>query len=111
MDIFGAFFEEQIIGIIGFKQETLKKIEHSGELVSLYIAPKFRSQGIGGSLVKHAIEHAQNQVSQLCLYCITENDELIRFYEKHGFTTLGVYPRGMKLGEKFYDTNIMFLTL
>lgn len=110
-DIFGAFFEEQIIGVIGFKPETLKKTSHNGELLSLYISPAFRDKDIGGNLIKHAIEYAKSHVSQLCLHCITENRALVRFYEKHGFTTIGVYPKGMKLGKKFYDTNIMFRAL
>lgn len=110
-DIFGAFHEGQIIGIIGFNRPVLKKIRHEGELISLYITPEFRSLGIGSSLMKHAIEYAKSYVLQLCLYCNTENHALIKFYEKHGFTTFGLYPRGMKAGDRFYDANIMFLKL
>lgn len=108
LDIFGAFFEERIVGIIGFKAETMQKVSHNGELVSMYITPDFRNIGVGSALINHAIRHAQNQVSQLCLHCITDNQALVRFYEKQGFTIIGVYPKGMKLGDKYYDTAIMF---
>ena len=111
VNIFGAFFEEQLVGIIGFKQETFKKIKHNGELISLYVYDAFRNQGIGSNLIKYTIEYAKSKVLQLSIHCNTENQALVKFYEKHGFNSIGIHPKAMKLGERFYDSTTMFQIL
>lgn len=109
--IFGIFHKDEIIGSVGLEMPSLTKIRHNGDLISLYIAPEHRSKGAGSKLLNHLIEYTRDKLLQLSLYCISDSHGAIKFYEKHGFVTMGVYPRSLKSGDKFYDSNMMFLKL
>lgn len=110
--IFGIFYEDEIIGSAGLEISSLIKLKHNGDLVGFYVAPEHRGKGAGSKLLNHIIEYSRmKQVLQLSLHCISDGYSAIKFYEKHGFLTIGVYPRSLKSGDKFYDSNMMFLKL
>lgn len=108
---FGIFHEGEIIGSVGIELQSLTKIKHDGGVLGLYVAPEHRGKGAGSILLNHLIEYAKDIVLQLSLYCISDSHDAIKFYEKHGFVTIGIYPRSLKTGDKFYDSNMMFLKL
>lgn len=108
---FAIFNYDKIIGSVSLEIPSLTKIKHDGGVLGLYIAPEHRSKNAGGALLSHLIEYAKGKVVQLSLYCISESLNAIKFYEKHGFVTTGIYPRSLKMGDKFYDSNMMFLKL
>ena len=108
---FGLFYDNKIIGQVNFGVLPIKRTLHDGYLTGMYVTPSHRDKGIGSILLQAVIKYAQDKVIQLHLECISENKGVIKFYEKHGFVTFGTHPRALKDGDKFYDTNFMFLKL
>lgn len=109
--IIGIFHKGEIIGSVRLELQLLTKIKHDGGVLGLYVSPEHRGRGAGSVLLNHLIKYARDIVLQLSLYCISDSHDAIKFYEKHGFVTIGIYPRSLKAGDRFYDSNMMFLKL
>ena len=56
-----------------------------GTVHNLYIKPGYQGQGIGHALIETA---KASSGGQLMLWVFEPNEGAIRFYERHGFTTL-----------------------
>jgi ribosomal protein S18 acetylase RimI-like enzyme len=58
-------------------------------IVSIAVAPAFRSRGIGAALLEH-VERAYRQRSRHLFLCVSSfNPRARRFYERHGFEAVG----------------------
>lgn len=72
-------------------------------LVSMWVAPEHRGQGVGRMLVAQVHEWARaQQVKALLLMVTSSNDGALRFYEQLGFTPTGKtepYPHDAALVE------------
>jgi GNAT superfamily N-acetyltransferase len=68
--------------------------ERTGELETLSILPSERNHGVGGALLSAVREHLRDLgVSELALHVVAGNDDAMRFYERHGFDTFGLWLR------------------
>jgi ribosomal protein S18 acetylase RimI-like enzyme len=57
-----------------------------GELAELYVNPAFRSQGIGGQLLRRAVElFRQRKVTFAAVWTRESNPQAVRLYEEAGF--------------------------
>lgn len=56
-----------------------------GTIHNLYVLPGYQGQGIGHALIEMAKE---SSAGQLRLWVFEPNEGAIRFYRRHGFTTL-----------------------
>src|SRR5256885_1139939 len=54
----GAFLDNHLCGICGFKREARRSARHRGELVQLYVAPTATGRGIGRQLVAGVVSEA-----------------------------------------------------
>ena len=109
----GAFVDDQLVGIVGFYRETALKIQHKGSIVSMYVLPEYRSQGIARALLTEAIERARclPGLTQLLLGVMETQTAAKRLYESLGFTVYGREPRAIKIGGEFFDEEFMVLNL
>ena len=105
--IFGAFMEGILVGAVGFYTLSHLKLKHRGVLFGLYTSAPYRGQGVANALLKTVITHATLHVSQLHLTCVTTNQEALRLYQKHGFTSYGIEPHALKIGAQYYDEHLM----
>lgn len=75
----------------------------AAHLVSMWVAPTYRSQGVGQLLVRNIFEWAEaHHVRTLILTVTSSNDRAIRFYERLGFVKTGntePYPNDPALFE------------
>ncbi|MGI9156588.1 MAG: GNAT family N-acetyltransferase [Marmoricola sp.] len=63
-------------------------------LRSLYVAPRLRSRGFGGELIKVFSVWAEEQrAEQLEVTAYASNEDAIRFYTTHGFAPLSMVLR------------------
>jgi len=108
-DIFGAFVKDQLVGCVGFSIINLRKACHRGVLWGMYVSPQNRNAGIASELIKYLIMHAKTRVIQLELAVVTDNPRAIKFYQKYGFEIYGKESRSLKIGDKFYDVDLMVL--
>lgn len=109
----GAFEDGQLIGSVGFYRETALKLRHKGYLVSMYVAPDYRSRGIGRALLVEAISRAKRlpDLKQLLLGVVVTQIMAKRLYESLGFEVYGREPRAVKISDEYFDEEFMQLKL
>jgi ribosomal protein S18 acetylase RimI-like enzyme len=109
----GAFVDDQLVGIVGFYRETALKIQHKGSIVSMYVQPEYRSQGIARALLTEAIDRARRLpgLTQVLLGVMETQTTAKRLYESLGFTVYGREPRAIKIGDEYFDEEFMLLKL
>ncbi|MCG8479692.1 MAG: GNAT family N-acetyltransferase [Spirochaetales bacterium] len=56
-------------------------------LMAIGVAPEYRSQGHGGTLLKQLF--GESHTREVPVYLETETEENVRLYEHHGFETIG----------------------
>jgi RimJ/RimL family protein N-acetyltransferase len=109
--MFGAFDNDELIGICGFLREDRNKTKHRGEIVQMYVNPAFAGQSIGLQLLRTTIEKAfeNSEIEQIILGVVADNQSANRTYEKLGFTEYGVLPKYFKQGETYWHQRLMIL--
>ncbi len=111
--ICGAFYEGQLVGMAGFYRYTGVKVRHKGRIWGVYVRASCRGQGIGRALLLALIErvNACPGVEQVSLTVVRGQDAAIGLYHSLGFETYGLEPRGMKVGNRYLDSEHMVLQL
>ncbi len=109
--MFGLFDGEALLGVAGFYIEGMEKVRHRAHLVGVYLRPAARGKGAAKVLLGAVIEEARRQVQQLHLAVTTDNEPARRLYERMGFVVYGQDPRGLRVGDEFYDDYLMVLRL
>ncbi|KAJ1671939.1 N-acetyltransferase 5 [Coemansia sp. RSA 2052] len=68
-------------------------------MMTLGVLAPYRRLGVGKQLLQHAIDYARQDpmVSKIVLHVQIDNDDALRFYHKHGFST-------MRIVERYYKT-------
>jgi ribosomal protein S18 acetylase RimI-like enzyme len=110
--MFGAFAPDgNLIGIVGFIRGNREKTRHRGEVVQMYVDPKFGGQGIGSRLLRELINAAfkLKDMESLELTVVANNTSAVKLYEKLGFKVFGVQKNYFKAGDKYW--NQMFMQL
>ena len=109
--MFGAFDNEQLIGITGFNRMARQRAMHRGEIVQVYVDSSYRGQNIGEQLIRRALEYAftLDGIEQVQLSVIANYQAAIKLYEKLGFKTFGLQPRYFKVGDTYLDQQFMQL--
>ena len=69
-------------------------------------------QGIGAKLLESLIAYAKEHgIEILNLEVRADNDRAIRLYRRYGFQSIGISPAYFKIGEEYFDFEIMVLDL
>ncbi|MNK45393.1 ribosomal-protein-alanine N-acetyltransferase [compost metagenome] len=86
--IFGAFDQEQLIGIAGLRREPIAVVHDKASLWNVYVAPQARGCGAGRQLVQAAIAHACSvpELARVRLAVAQDNDAALTLYLDCGFT-------------------------
>lgn len=110
--VLGAY-APALIGIIGFDHEPRRKTRHKGTIRSMYVAAEARGRGIGRALLERAISEVRRlpDLEQLTLGVVSTNQAARRLYAARGFVVYGVEPRALKIGDQYYDIDLMILRL
>ena len=108
---FGAFADNNLIGIAGFVRGNRRKTRHRGEIVSMYVNPDFQGQKIGEKLLRALIEEIFNsdEIESLELTVVADNISAAKLYERVGFETFGIRKNYFKSGEQYWDQRFMLL--
>jgi ribosomal protein S18 acetylase RimI-like enzyme len=109
----GAFIDGEIVGMVGFARDQGSKLRHKGMIWGVYVAPEARGQGIGQALMGKAVELAGEVpgLEHLYLWVAVSNSPAKELYRSIGFEAYGLSPREMKVGDDYYDEEIMVLWL
>jgi len=96
----GAFNGTELVGFIALGRERHRKLEHKALIWGMYVAPKFRRNGIGRALMCTALELARSvpAIRQVNLSVNANNKGAIVLYQSLGFKVFG-HERGGMLAE------------
>jgi len=108
----GAFDGSALVGIAGLFVAPRLKQRHNGTVVGVYVDPEFRRAGLARCLMQSVIDAArQAQLVSLRLSVTVGNETARRLYIGLGFQTYGVDRRALKVGDRYYDDELMALDL
>lgn len=110
---FGAFIKEKLVGTVTLITETKTKTKHRANIVAMYVYPEHRKSGIGRGLMVEAIHMAREieGIEQIYLTVTSSNEPAKRLYQSLGFNTYGIDRRGMKVGDTYFDDELMVLSI
>ena len=111
--VFGAFHQDQLIGMAGFFRYQLAKAHHKGRIWGVYVRDDCRKMGTGRALLSALLERVRacNGLEQVTLSVIVKQKGAIALYESLGFKRFGVEPRAIKVGDEYFDNQHMVLVV
>ncbi len=85
--VFGAFDDEELIGMVGFRRDYSQKTRHNGFLWGVYVLPEQRGSGVAKNLLEFALKtiEAFSDIRNVRLGVAVKNIAAVRLYEKLGF--------------------------
>ncbi len=94
-----------------FRREEGTKDRHKGLVFSMYVLPERRGHGTGKALMQELIAQAKQLagLEQLHLAVVTTNRAACHLYRSLDFEVYGTTPRALKLGEQYWDEDLMVL--
>jgi ribosomal protein S18 acetylase RimI-like enzyme len=104
---FGAFVDGELAGMVAWIPGGSRKTAHTGEIGGMYLRESARGSGAAAALMEAALNDAAAQLQQITLTVNADNARAIRFYEKHGFRTVGRIPHSLCVNGRTYDELIM----
>lgn len=109
----GAFEGQVPVGMAGCHREGAVKNRHVAYIWGMYVRPERRRSGVGRALLVAAIERARTwpELEQLWLDVVTGNRDARALYASCGFTSMGIKRRSLKVGDRYYDEELMGLDL
>ncbi|GEK34218.1 GNAT family N-acetyltransferase [Kurthia sibirica] len=112
-DIYGAFLEDELVGVATLTQEAAMKMSHRANIGGVYVSSKARGTGAGAALLQKIIDDAHEDpvLEKLNLSVVTTNKAAVKLYEKLGFKIIGTEHRSMKKDGTYFDEYLMTLLL
>ena len=103
--LFGAFDQADLVGCIGLRRETKRKLAHKALVWGMYVAPSYHSKGIGRQLLAEALQLAESMAGlrQVKLSVTAANAAAITLYESMGFRSFGVELNSLLLDGVFHN--------
>jgi ribosomal protein S18 acetylase RimI-like enzyme len=110
--VLGAFDGDTLVGVAGCHRERLVKHRHTALIWGMYVAPEHRG-GLGRRLLVAAVARARawTELESLWLDVTTINTGARALYASCGFRTVAIRPRTLKVGDRYYDEELMMLDL
>jgi ribosomal protein S18 acetylase RimI-like enzyme len=109
---FGGFAEERLVGLAALEIRTAVKVRHNAHLFSMYVEAAHRRSGLAQRLVEAVVAGARDAGALAVHLTVTVgNASAQRFYRRLGFTVYGVERRGLRVGDRFHDVELMALDL
>lgn len=107
--IFGAFAEGRLIGMAGFVVYDRPKARHKGLMWGVFVKQDWRGQRVGKALVQSVIDRASRHVIMIEAAVVLTNESARRTYHGLGFKPYGIEPKAIRVGDRFYDEELIYL--
>lgn len=108
-DVFGAFIDDEIVGVAGFRRQDGPQTMHKGDLWGMYVRQSAGRAGLGRRLVDAVIAHAALHVEKLQLTVASQNEAALRLYVAAGFVEYGREVKALKQDGRYFDEVLMEL--
>jgi len=109
--IFGAFAGTGLVGMAGFAVHDRLKARHKGVMWGVFVKPEWRKRQVGKALVQRVIDHAALHVIMLEAAVGLANEGARRTYHGLGFRPYGIERKALRVGDTFYDEELLYLDL
>jgi ribosomal protein S18 acetylase RimI-like enzyme len=109
--IVGAFEQQTAVGMVGCYQEVPLKRRHKAWIWGVFVKPAARGRGIAKLLMEAAIERTKTigGIEMVMLTVSVDQPAPRKLYESLGFRSIGVEPKGIKIGNQAHDEEHMVL--
>lgn len=106
-------FDGDLVGVVTVVREEGAKSKHRASVEGMYVAAERRGRGLGRALLAAACALARqvDGLEQLHLAVVTTNAAARHLYRSLGFQVYGLDPHALKLGEQYWDEDLMVLRL
>ena len=96
--VFGAF-DPDLVGMVGIRRESHKKLSHRAYLWGMFVDPRARSRGIGRRLVQEAVDFARqlDGVGWVDLSVSDDAPQALKMYRNLGFVEWGVQRDALRV--------------
>jgi ribosomal protein S18 acetylase RimI-like enzyme len=109
---FGGFADAVLVGLAGLQIRAGAKEQHKSRLFSMYVDAAHRRSGLAQQLVEAVIAGAREADAVVLQLSVTSsNTRAQSFYRRMGFTVYGVERRSLKVGDRYFDEDLMALDL
>ncbi|WP_335870360.1 GNAT family N-acetyltransferase [Bacillus sp. 2205SS5-2] len=110
---YGAFAENELIGVVTLLRETHPKMMHRATIFAMYVTQKKRGLGVGAALLASVIQEANciPGLKKINLSVTSGNSEAKRLYQKLGFSVYGLDPKAQLVDNHYFDEELMTLLL
>ena len=111
--VLGAFDGDTLVGMAGCHRESAVKHRHVAYIWGVYVAPERRRTGLGRRLFVATVDRARAWpgLEALWLDVTTVNEGARALYAACGFRSAGTKPRSLKVGDRYYDEELMICDL
>jgi ribosomal protein S18 acetylase RimI-like enzyme len=107
----GGFVADRLVGFAGLRVEPKIKERHKGFIYTVYVDQAFRGRGLAVGLVEAAIATARQAGLRFVYLTVAVGNDARRIYDRLGFRTFGIEPRGLLVDGEFVDEEMMVLDL
>ncbi|MES2023401.1 MAG: GNAT family N-acetyltransferase [Patescibacteria group bacterium] len=102
----------ELVGMIRVAINSGEKVKHNAFIYSFFVKPEMRGMGAGKALLEQAISFLkEHNVKNVYLNVTVTQENAIRLYKKWGFKVIGKYKNILNYEGKYYDEDIMCLSL
>jgi ribosomal protein S18 acetylase RimI-like enzyme len=110
---YGAFDGDSLVGVVTLVPEGKRKMKHRANIYAMYVTPAVRGRGVGKCLMEKAIAKARKLegTQQIYLTVTASNEPAKRLYSSLGFNVYGLDQKAMRIGDQYYDEELMVLFL
>ena len=109
----GAWRNDRLVGSITCERDPRSKVRHVGHIVGMMVLSDEQGQGVGRALLETLIARAQAdaELHLLTLSVTASTARAVRLYQRAGFIGYGALPRAIRVAGRFFDKQLMQLTL
>ena len=109
--VFGAFADDELVGIAGFVLNEKAKHRHKGLMWGVFVSPRWQGHGLGASLVRAVIAHAADHARVVQASVLMSNEVARKLYRALGFEPYGIERKALQIGGVFHNEELIALEL
>jgi ribosomal protein S18 acetylase RimI-like enzyme len=111
--VLGAFEAGRLVGTAGFVRREGAKSKHKGFIWGVYVTAEWRSKGIGRALLSELLHRLRSHAGlvQVTLTVASEQRAAKYLYSSLGFKTYGCERRSLRIGNSYFDEDLMVFDL
>ncbi|MGH8783342.1 GNAT family N-acetyltransferase [Paraburkholderia sp.] len=105
----GTLREGALVGTVGLIREQNERGRHKASVVAMYVASEAAGRGVGRALLEALLARAArvDGLRQVQLVVSSTNLAARGLYESLGFVAYGHERESMRVGDTFYDADLM----